>query len=261
MVSSSNTTSDGWQDGGNDRSSWNILWSCLTTILAYTWTVLHLNVPARGTSNRQIFFRKIRWLIITALAPELVTSYAFGDYLHARRLLAELKKIGVAGPDWTLAHGFYLSMGALNLKTMDGWEIPFCSHSKSSDGWEVPSYNSTIIKLAFSKILVYPEITDQDVQDRNKADDFSKAFAVLQSTWFVFSSIARATRGLPICPLELSCMAYVVCTCVTYGFWWSKPKDINKALVIPCHFALADVPNDIQESIKSFDPLHPVRCH
>ncbi|OCK98941.1 uncharacterized protein K441DRAFT_653313 [Cenococcum geophilum 1.58] len=258
-----NTTLDGWQNGGTDRSSWNILWSCLATIISCTWTVLHLNVPRRGSTENENILRKLRWLVLTALAPELITSYAFGEYLQARRLLSELKEVGVAEQEWNLSHAFYLSMGSLNLRTADGYEFPLCKREKTEGGWEVPSCNSDIVVLRASKVLPtsYPIITKEEIQDRSKADPFTKAFTLIQSTWFVVNAVARSITGLPICPLEISCIAYVFCTCVTYGFWWKKPKDILTTLVVPCHFNITGLPTDIQQSIRSFDPVNRVQCH
>lgn len=254
-------TLDGWHNGDNDRSSWTILWSCMATIFVCTWTVLHLNVPPRGTSEHQNLLRKLRWLVITAVAPEIITSYAFGEYLHARHLLAELQRDWIAPTSWTLAHAFYLSMGSMNFRTSDGHELPFCKRKKTSDGWEVPWCNPDIITLKSSKILSYPDITRLDIQDRSKDDHFSKALTVLQTSWFAINTITRAARAMPICPLELSCMAYVVCTCVTYGFWWSKPRDVLTTLIVPCSFAISDLPTETQASIKTFNPVQRVRCH
>ncbi|KAE9377683.1 hypothetical protein N431DRAFT_478862 [Stipitochalara longipes BDJ] len=248
-----NGTLEDWQNGGDSRSSWNILWSSLSTIFACTWTVLHMNIPPPGASKLQNLCRKLRWLLITAVAPELITSYAFGEFLQARRLLADLKTSEVGQSSWGLAHAFYLEMGSIQLQTKDGFKIPLCSSDSSDDGWQQPSLNADIVALHKKELLQYPEITKLEIQDRSKADTFAKAFALLQSSWFLLNVVGRRIQCLPISPLELSCIAYVFCTLITYMFWWHKPKDIYTTRMIPCAFSLSEMPPKIQASIINFN--------
>jgi hypothetical protein len=198
---------------------------------------------------------------ITGLGPEPVTSYAFGEYLHARRLLAELRTAGIAQESWTPAHAFYLGMDCVRYKTLDGFEFGICTRSKTGDGWEYPTCNPGVIKLRFSGHLKDFDLTTEDIQDRSKADAFSKTITVIQVTWFFVNSIARAIVGLPLCPLEISTMAYVFCTCITYAFWWSKPKDITTTLKVPCNFAIADLPEDFHASMNIVDDEPRISCH
>jgi hypothetical protein len=261
MSTYTNGTLEGWQNGGDSRSSWNILWSSLSTIFACTWTVLHMNVPPPGASKLQNLWRKLRWLLITAIAPELITSYAFGEFLQARHLLAKLKTSEVGQASWGLAHAFYLGMGSVQLRTKDGFKIPLCSSDSSDDGWQQPSLNSDIVALHGKKLLQYPEITKLEIQDRSKADTFAKVFTLLQSLWFVLNVIGRRIQRLPISPLELSCIAYVFCTLITYMFWWHKPKDILTTMTIPCAFSLSEMPPKIQTSIINFNKATGGTCH
>ncbi|KAF4624560.1 hypothetical protein G7Y89_g13611 [Cudoniella acicularis] len=172
--------------------------------------------------------RKVRWLLLTILGPELITSYAFGKYLHARRLLAELRQTGIAQKPWKPTHAFYLGMDCVRFKSLDGFEFGLCTPSTTEDGWEYPTCNPGVVKLRFSGYLKDFDFTKEDIQDRSKADAFSKAITVIQATWFVTNAMARAIARLPLCPLEISTVAYVFCTCITYTFWWSKPKDIGR---------------------------------
>jgi hypothetical protein len=43
-----------WQLEVNGRSTWDILWPCLTTIFACTWTILHFNVWLGNMSSREV---------------------------------------------------------------------------------------------------------------------------------------------------------------------------------------------------------------
>jgi hypothetical protein len=64
-----------------------------------------------------------------------------------------------------------------------------------------------------------PLVTEESQSDRSKSDAFTKTFAILQSTWLIVQSIARASAGLPITELELVTMAYVLCAVIMNAFW------------------------------------------
>jgi hypothetical protein len=61
-----------WQAQPTFRGTWGILWACLATLLLCTWTAVHLNIPAPGKSEKQPW-RKIGWMIVGLLAPEIVS--------------------------------------------------------------------------------------------------------------------------------------------------------------------------------------------
>jgi hypothetical protein len=152
-------------------------------------------------------------------------------------------------------------MDCVRYKTLDGFEFGICTRSKTGDGWEYPTCNPGVIKLRFSGHLKDFDLTTEDIQDRSKADAFSKTITVIQVTWFFVNSIARAIVGLPLCPLEISTMAYVFCTCITYTFWWSKPKDITTTLRVPCNFAIEDLPENFHASMNIVDDEPRISFH
>lgn len=106
-----------------------------------------------------------------------------------------------------------------------------------------------------------PRIAGRHVQDRSKSDTFAKLFTLCQSAWFVFNSLSRVVTDLSLSSLEVSALAYVFCTAVTYACWWSKPKDILTTLMIPDPLRVADLPDELQDSIKAFDLMQGVPCH
>jgi hypothetical protein len=73
-----------------------------------------------------------------------------------------------------------------------------------------------------------PVIMEADIEDRSKGDALSKGIAILQLAWFVLHLIARYVQNLPITLLELDTLAVAALTCISYGFWWKKPKDIGR---------------------------------
>ena len=80
--------------------------------------------------------------------------------------------------------------------------------------------------LEKEKRIVWPNITEDEIKDRSKGDDFSKAFAVVQTTWFVTQCIARGVTGLVVTELELATVAFAVLNGILYFLWWYKPLDV-----------------------------------
>jgi hypothetical protein len=96
-----------------------------------------------------------------------------------------------------------------------------------------------------------PFISENDIVDRSKADEFTKGLAVMQSGWLVIQSIARTIQGLrrflimsatglsadrliALSELELATMGFVGCAIVMYFLWWNKPFDVQHATIINC---------------------------
>lgn len=301
-------TKQGWQSGGNDRSSFDIIWACFTTIFACTWTVLHLNVSHPREPGWRIFWRQVKWFILTILIPEYLVAVAADQYWEARLCVksfeksksananasadtdvelqhssrdppaaaaaapSESKKVeceekpprNLAGDspadektkvsennesneiqqipakasayadDWTLAHGFFTTMGGLAIQTEDEKEYSILK-------------NDSPVKLLESGRVDFPRIKKEDIKQRTKADGFVKFIAVCQSTWFAVNVVARPAYGLHVTPLELATAAYVLCAVLVYVLWWHKPKDVTVPIVINVPSSSPDTTTNEQE--------------
>ncbi|QKX63016.1 uncharacterized protein TRUGW13939_10184 [Talaromyces rugulosus] len=280
---SQNTTQEGWQSGGNDRSSFDILWACFSTIFACTWTVLHLNVAHPKDSESRIFWRQVKHFILSILLPEWTLAIATDQYFEARFCVKSFKKSkldnlnlsadsdvesqhSIQDPpsesqkiereeetlgndvtqlcsvavepeqkpeasqqssikesayaeDWTLAHGFFTTMGGLAIQTEDEKEYSILR-------------NDSPVKLLESGRVNFPRIKIEDIKRRSKADSFAKFVAVCQTTWFAINVVTRPAYGLHVTPIELASVAYVLCALLTYALWWYKPKDVTIPIVI-----------------------------
>ncbi|KAH8588293.1 hypothetical protein B0O99DRAFT_600880 [Bisporella sp. PMI_857] len=112
----------------DSRGTLDILWSCLFTIIAYTWTVQHLNIPEQREGSDPGFWGDIKWMLkrawtgtkwmlATILAPELLLAKAWGDLGDAKYDLGKLK--GLASQDgvpWTLTHCLFANMGGFVIR-------------------------------------------------------------------------------------------------------------------------------------------------
>ncbi|KAF2440837.1 hypothetical protein P171DRAFT_434593 [Karstenula rhodostoma CBS 690.94] len=105
----------------NVRSTTEILWNCISTVFLCTWSILFLNIPpqTRPRTKTQwmrkrfsLFTMKVKWMIITLLAPEFIMGLALSNFWSARCNHKTLKCLADEdGVDWSRAHTFYADMG------------------------------------------------------------------------------------------------------------------------------------------------------
>jgi hypothetical protein len=73
-----------WVPDPSGRGTWNLLYSCLFTLLLCVYTAIHLNVPAWYDTKIDFWLRKTKWVFITILALEIVVYVAFEQWVAAR---------------------------------------------------------------------------------------------------------------------------------------------------------------------------------
>lgn len=70
-----------WQADCGSRGTFDILSTCIITLLLCIWTAVHLNVPPPGQYWRPAL-EKVGWLFLALLAPEMIAYTAW--YLAIR---------------------------------------------------------------------------------------------------------------------------------------------------------------------------------
>ena len=246
-VRAQNSTSDaleGWQFDDNSRSSWDILWTCVSTIFACTWASLHLSLDF---TRRARIRRKLAGWFISLFATEFIVIIAAIHFVtardvatrcnaafgvpkveakseeglpvpaHARAIVEKLITEKNSGP-WTMVHGFCVDMCGFSLRTQDGWAYPI--HSKN------------VVPLIEAGLIQPGDLDEAEIKDHAKSDGVAKLLAVVQSLWVVVNVLARAAYHLPISPLELSTVAYVFCAVIAYALWWHKPQDMKTPITL-----------------------------
>ncbi|KIK53962.1 hypothetical protein GYMLUDRAFT_1024781 [Collybiopsis luxurians FD-317 M1] len=183
-----------------------ILWSCISVVIACTWVSVHPNIPGPKESCRRIFRRRIGLMITALIAPELLVLWAARQWFAARKL-SNLK--AYKDHNWTVSHAFFALMGGFAL-----YEGEKC----------------------ISVLRYYPEkaapdspskMSKREVRDRSHRDVLGKLFAVGQTTWFVVQLVARWAKDLPITELEIMTLAFATMNVMIYYFWWDKPQDVG----------------------------------
>ena len=77
----------------NDRTIWNIIWSCLVTIFACTWVAIHPNVPSPNDSQAVIAFRRMKIVALALIAPEFMIAWSNRQRVIALKLANHLKSM------------------------------------------------------------------------------------------------------------------------------------------------------------------------
>lgn len=219
----------GWV-ASNGRGTIDIIWGCVLTIFLCVWTVLTLNVPAPDTlppasirakmkwailgPNPAFTRTKLKWAILALFGPEFLSGFAGAQWSIARRSKRLFQDCGI---NWTMRQSFLADMGGVRVKLEDD-EFPVTSKQIF-----------VLVKLGLVKI---DTMSTAAIDDRSKADSVTKLITVVQTVWFILQCLARLKQQIGITTLELSTMAFVVCTIGTNIMWWSKPKDVFVPVIL-----------------------------
>jgi hypothetical protein len=214
-------------DPNNQRTVWDILWSCIMTIFACTWIAVHPNIPASADTRVMVALRRAGLMLFGLIAPEIIILWAMRQWYSARQIGQLHKGLFLAGSfpkgvfscclpldkGWTTAHGFFLQMGGFMI--CDGKKAPYPIQLRE-------------LEIRYErKEVEWPQITEIEIQDKSKGDALSKTIVIVQTSWFLAQCVGRGLAGLVISELELVTLAFAALNAVTYFFWWSKPIDMR----------------------------------
>ena len=232
----------------DQRSIWDILWSCLATLLACSWVSVHPNIPGPIESWGRVFLRRLELMFWAVMGPEMIITWAFRQWLGARHLEKLYKgelssliqsiysrtlnhKCLILARQWTKTHGHFIQMGGFML-------------------FEGNDAKGVLSPERFSELLTagkidFPTVTVEEIEDRSKADGFSKTIALGQTLWFVAQCLARTAQHLDLTLVELLTLSLAVLNGVMYFLWWHKPLDVR----CPVRVYLLDEHNEHNESV------------
>ena len=77
----------------DQRSIWDIIWSCLATIFACSWVSVHPNIPPPGASAVKVAIRRLELMAWSIIAPEYTIFWAAVQWISARKI--EKKYAGI----------------------------------------------------------------------------------------------------------------------------------------------------------------------
>ncbi|KAK0515583.1 hypothetical protein JMJ35_001617 [Cladonia borealis] len=233
-----------WVPDPENRGTWSLLYSCVFTLVLCVWTAIHLNVPSYHESQISQWSRKLKWVLLAIIAPEIGVYTAFEQYLQAKELIRELAEISVkrgrkgccrtdqseqeSDPEkaaskrrvFSLIHGYFAVMGGLAVDVSDIDD----------------QLRSVTLTPAGLKLLAerghFIEVSDDDIRDKSKADIFAKCLVILQVTWLAVQTISRKAAGYPLSPLEIHTLVHAACALVMYILWFRKPLDVQAPVIV-----------------------------
>lgn len=251
----------GWQPGGCYRGTWNIASTCLSTIIACTWSIQHLNIPATNDNGWKKNKRKMKWMIITVLFPELVLIHALFEFhmaWTALRLMGERQK-SIEWPWWSQLLSFSWfpsrrgnldskdrdpeSQNVINTQNQDGsdeskkrkWTLAHCYFANMGGltyTAEGKRHLITAQQLAEMDGLSYanPDVAEEDIKDKSKQDWLAKLFAALQISQLILSIITRRIQGIDFSQLETITLSFAICGVLIYCTYFYKPQNIERPI-------------------------------
>ncbi|KAF9563332.1 hypothetical protein CPC08DRAFT_661932 [Agrocybe pediades] len=196
----------------SQRTLDDIIWTCSITILACTWVSVHPNMPGINDNKLMVWLRRLELMIWAILAPEMIIFWSLRQWLGARRLAKKYE-----GSKWSMTHGFFIQMGGLVMAGKSRTEI-LCPEKLEI--------------LTREGAIRFPNIDQEDIQDKSKGDGFSKGMAILQTFWFMAQCLTRKIEGLPITQLEIFTAAFTALNGVMYFLWWDKPLDVRRPMYV-----------------------------
>ncbi|KAI2465000.1 hypothetical protein F4781DRAFT_425097 [Annulohypoxylon bovei var. microspora] len=216
LTTSSNGRVSGWVDQPTLRGTWDIIWTCLVTTFICTYTLLCLNVPPPTESFFVNIRRRVMWMFLAIVGPEIVLTYAAGQWSRAKHSVAAFHSSGYG--NWTMRMAFFADMGGFVLQTLDS--DPFPVNAKQLH-W-----------LVVNNHIEYPDIKNEEIWDKSKQDRLTRAITSFQIGYLVVQCVGRAAQRLAITALELNALAIVVCSLMSAVAWIHKPADVRTPIRI-----------------------------
>lgn len=219
----------GWTSEPQDRGTWTLIVSSLSTTFLCTWVVIH---PRIDRSFRHRLLHKFALLIKTIIAPEFIAVEAAQEWAQARRIVQQCS-IDTNG-ELKLVHAFSIGMLGIRYRTTSG--------EKGMNR----EYTKVLWPTQFIWLLQEGHIRWDDLQDwglsedlindKSNADSMAKAIALAGVAKFSIECILRVYHSLPISALESMTLGYIPLFALSYFFWWLKPKDIDTPSIISLPF-------------------------
>lgn len=247
-----------WHPEPLGRGTFGLLSSCITTLVLCVYTAVHLNIPEHGKELQQ-WFRKIGWVVLGLLAPEIVAWNAYEQYRTASRINQVVYKVYPLA----LTSPWYKRFWASCKRTLRRWSstgvdtkecldsrIPLSSLNPDASAhrhpWTLthgfyaamggfviqardlgPNYGTGAFVLSESGIRflaetmpeLIPNIPESEILDKSKASTLTKLIVCLQALWFCIQCIARLSQGASISFLELNVLGHCLCAFATYAIW------------------------------------------
>lgn len=128
---------------------------------------------------------------------------------------------------WTPTHSHYALMGGYAISNLSA-----SSNILPNRQTRLSLTPSALLFLAKHHPDLIPDLTEEEILDKSKANSLAKAIICIQASWFCIQCILRLAGGLSISLLELNTFGHSICALLIYLSWWNKPLDIGLPSII-----------------------------
>ena len=173
------------------------------------------SATSRLTPKRYLCTGKIWQTMYAILIPELNLIFAINDYSTVR--ITHKSKGHLDHNSWTTTHFRFAEQGGF-YDPSNKDENTY--RDKRVDAWELS-------KLIRSGKLRHPPISAGELKSRSKSSPVVKLIALVQIIWFGIQTLFRAIQHFQITALEISVVAFVLCSLWTYIYRWEHLKRWN----------------------------------
>lgn len=125
---------------------------------------------------------------------------------------------------WSRLHSHFVLMGGFAFDTGSDTSSPLPPRLTLTP--------RAVCFLAQQRPDLIPDVPEDVIRDKSKANHIAKTLVFLQAFWFCLQVTFRLAAGLPISILELNTFAHVFFAFCVFLAWWDKPLDINEPLLI-----------------------------
>ena len=186
---------------------------------------------------------------LTIIGPEFTFQIAIGQWCSARRSVERFKRSGYplsdsGDPEWSMRHAFHADMGGFVLHP---------DLSETEQWTSFPLDAEQVHYLVVNKYVPYSDVAIEEelIKERNKVDTLVRLITVLQISWYLIGAVGRAFQHLAVTILELATIGFIICTLGTYYFWYYKPVDIGRAIVIKPNVTIGQILLDAGDRAKA----------
>ncbi|KAF9554215.1 hypothetical protein CPC08DRAFT_713102 [Agrocybe pediades] len=179
-------------------------------------------MPGPNASKVKKVLPRIEIMLWAIIVPEVIITWAVRQWLGAKAMekefITKYRKPNDAFK-WTKKHGFFLQMGGFVLRRK--------GKPRRILEWEA------LMRYYQQGRVTLSGITEAVIDDRSKADGFSKSIALIQTSWFIIQSIARfSDNRFKLTQLELVTATLALLSLPKYYFWWNKPFNAEVPVTI-----------------------------
>ena len=226
----------GWTSSPNGRGTSDIISNGIVTLFLCSWSVLCLNVFPPSFSEGKKTWRKFLMAGLAYAGPEFLFQLSLGQWCAARRSVRKFREHGYSG--WTMKHAFLACMGGFALQP---------ALESSGDHWVCfPLDEEQVLYLVKHGYIPYEEVKIDKtiISDKNKTDGLVRVIIVGQILWYCIGCIARLCQHLAITLLEIATVGFILCSAGTYYFWFEKPMDVGRAIVLRPNASMEQILRD-----------------